>query len=46
MVIASQFMLAGTPKHQANNVRELIALAKAKPGALNYGSSGIGIRCT
>jgi tripartite-type tricarboxylate transporter receptor subunit TctC len=26
----------------ANNVRELIALAKAKPGALNYGSYGVG----
>src|SRR5688572_22299763 len=26
----------------ANNVQELIALAKAKPGALNYGSYGVG----
>ena len=26
----------------AKNVAELIALAKAKPGAMNYGSSGIG----
>ena len=26
----------------ANNVKELIALAKAKPGTLNYGSYGIG----
>ena len=26
----------------ANNVRELVALAKAKPGALNYGSFGVG----
>jgi len=26
----------------ANNVKELIALAKAKPGALNYGSYGVG----
>jgi tripartite-type tricarboxylate transporter receptor subunit TctC len=25
-----------------NNVKELIALAKAKPGALNYGSYGVG----
>jgi tripartite-type tricarboxylate transporter receptor subunit TctC len=27
---------------QANNVKELIALAKAKPGTLNYGSFGVG----
>ena len=27
---------------QANSVKELIALAKAKPGQLNFGSSGIG----
>ena len=34
-------MVAG--KHvPANNVRELVALAKAKPGALNYGSFGVG----
>jgi tripartite-type tricarboxylate transporter receptor subunit TctC len=26
----------------ANNVKELIALAKGKPGALNYGSYGVG----
>jgi tripartite-type tricarboxylate transporter receptor subunit TctC len=27
---------------QANTVKELVALAKAKPGALNYGSFGVG----
>ncbi len=26
----------------ANNVKELVALAKAKPGAMNYGSFGVG----
>jgi tripartite-type tricarboxylate transporter receptor subunit TctC len=30
------------PGVQANNVNELIALAKAKPGAMNYGSAGNG----
>jgi tripartite-type tricarboxylate transporter receptor subunit TctC len=34
--------LAVHPKTPANNLRELIALAKAKPGGLTYGSSGIG----
>lgn len=34
--------LAIHPKIPANNLRELIALAKAKPGTLTYGSSGIG----
>jgi tripartite-type tricarboxylate transporter receptor subunit TctC len=34
--------LAVHPKTPANNLRELIALAKAKPGTLTYGSSGNG----
>lgn len=34
--------LAVHPKTPANNLRELIALAKSKPGILTYGSSGIG----
>jgi tripartite-type tricarboxylate transporter receptor subunit TctC len=41
-LVASQLILAATPKLPANNVAELIALAKSKPGALNYGSTGIG----
>jgi tripartite-type tricarboxylate transporter receptor subunit TctC len=30
------------PSIPANNVAELVAIAKAKPGALNYASSGVG----
>ncbi|HKA46142.1 MAG TPA: tripartite tricarboxylate transporter substrate binding protein [Burkholderiales bacterium] len=34
--------LVTTPRVQANSIQDLIALAKAKPGQLNYGSSGSG----
>lgn len=34
--------LALHPKVPANNLQELIALVKSKPGTLNYGSSGVG----
>jgi tripartite-type tricarboxylate transporter receptor subunit TctC len=34
--------LLGHPSLPANNVRELIALAKKKPGELSYGTAGIG----
>jgi tripartite-type tricarboxylate transporter receptor subunit TctC len=34
--------LAVNPGVKANNLDELIALAKSKPGVLNYGSSGVG----
>ena len=34
--------LTVTPKLSANSVKELIALAKAKPGQLNYASAGVG----
>src|SRR5262249_28642697 len=43
MVIgALPFLLLAHPSVPAKNVPELVALAKAKPGALNYGSSGNG----
>jgi tripartite-type tricarboxylate transporter receptor subunit TctC len=41
-ISASQFVLTGSPKLEANTVQEMIALAKARPGSLNYGSSGVG----
>ena len=41
-VAASQFVLVGSPKMQAATIQEVIALARAKPGSLNYGSSGVG----
>lgn len=37
-----QFILASHPSVPVKNVRELVALAKARPGELTYGSSGAG----
>jgi tripartite-type tricarboxylate transporter receptor subunit TctC len=39
---SGQFLLACHPSVPVKTVRELIALAKAQPGKLNYGSSGTG----
>lgn len=39
---ATPFVLVAHPSLPAKTVQELIALAKAKPGVLNYGSSGNG----
>jgi tripartite-type tricarboxylate transporter receptor subunit TctC len=41
-LVASELVLAASPKLAANSVAELIALAKAKPGSLNYGMTGVG----
>ena len=41
-IVASQLVLAASPKLEAGSVKELIALAKAKPGSLNYGMTGLG----
>jgi tripartite-type tricarboxylate transporter receptor subunit TctC len=42
MVISTQFVIGGSPKNPAKDLKELVALAKAKPGAYNFGSSGPG----
>jgi tripartite-type tricarboxylate transporter receptor subunit TctC len=42
MVCAGGTLVAAHPSVSANSVSELIALAKAKPGSLTYGTSGIG----
>jgi tripartite-type tricarboxylate transporter receptor subunit TctC len=42
MVATSQHVLVVNPKLPAQNVKELVALAQARPGKLNYGSAGPG----
>ncbi|MEI7673308.1 MAG: tripartite tricarboxylate transporter substrate binding protein [Deltaproteobacteria bacterium] len=42
LLATSAFILVVNPAVPAKSVKELIALAKAKPGQLNYGSSGSG----
>jgi tripartite-type tricarboxylate transporter receptor subunit TctC len=39
---SGQFILASHPSVPVRTVRQLIALAKTRPGQLNYGSSGAG----
>jgi len=41
-LVGAEYMLVVHASVPANNLRELIALAKSKPGQLNYGSSGSG----
>jgi len=42
MVISTQFVIAGSLKDPATNLKELAAEAKAQPGTLNFASSGPG----
>jgi tripartite-type tricarboxylate transporter receptor subunit TctC len=41
-LVASNLILVASPKLPVKSLHDFIALAKAKPGSLNYGSSGIG----
>ena len=42
LMSVAPLMMVAHPSLQANNIQELIALAKAKPGELNFASSGVG----
>lgn len=42
LVVSSPQLLAVHPSLAAKSVKDLIALAKAKPGKLNYASAGVG----
>jgi tripartite-type tricarboxylate transporter receptor subunit TctC len=42
LVIVLPQLLVVNPSLPARNIKEFIALAKAKPGQLNFGSSGVG----
>jgi tripartite-type tricarboxylate transporter receptor subunit TctC len=39
---SSFLVLVCSPQLPARSIRDLIALAKARPGAINYGSTGVG----
>lgn len=39
---SSFVVLVASPRLQATSVKELVDLARSKPGAINYGSTGIG----
>ena len=41
LLATSPNVLVGHPSVQANNLKDVIALAKAKPGALNYASASV-----
>ncbi len=42
MIGAGSYVLIVNPSIKATNLKEFIELARAKPGALNFGSAGIG----
>ena len=42
LIATGPYMLVASPSVPARSVKDLIALAKARPGQLNYGSAGTG----
>jgi tripartite-type tricarboxylate transporter receptor subunit TctC len=42
LMTETPYLLVVNPKVPANNVKELVALAKAQPGKLNFASGGVG----
>lgn len=42
LVAQNQYLLVSHPSVPAKNVKELIALARSRPGQMTYGSSGVG----
>jgi tripartite-type tricarboxylate transporter receptor subunit TctC len=42
LIASTPYALIVNPSVQANSIREFIALAKAKPGGLYYGTGGVG----
>ena len=42
LVSSAPYLVVVNPSVQANSVKELISLAKANPGKLNYASAGVG----
>ena len=42
LVVIGPYMLVVHPSVPARNVKELVALARSKPGKLSYGSAGVG----
>ena len=42
LVAQNQYLLVTHPSVPAKNVKELIALARSRPGQMTYGSSGVG----
>lgn len=41
-IVQSQLILVANPGLPANNVAEFVALARSRPGGLNYASTGVG----